>query len=170
MKLDPRIKDQSLIYTPFSNAQISSDEKGYFADEMGAFSDLDLCEYCELVEYSPALMPDRPYCGKRIGSHRLPNWFAFYIPESSLKPIVKKYRPYTLEEFFDKFTIGEPIEYRAKGADKVRLRFVLLGYREYSEGENIYIGTYPFTLKKLFEDYEWHDDETGGWRLFGVEE
>ena len=86
MKLDPRIKDRSLIYAPFNRAEIIMDEKGYFADEMRAFSNLSGCEYGELVEYSPDFVPDRPYCCKRVGSHRRPNWFAFYIPESSLKP------------------------------------------------------------------------------------
>lgn len=78
MKLDPRIENESLIYTPFSNAHANLHEHGYFAGDMKAFSNLDNCKYGELVDYNLDL--DYPYW-RRADLNR----YAFYIPESSLK-------------------------------------------------------------------------------------
>ena len=171
MKLDPRIKSQSLIYTPSNSAEIVVGEKGYFADELSAFSDLSCCEYCVLVEYSPDFVPDRPYCGKRIGSHRPPDWSAFYIPESSLKPTEKKYRPYTLREFLDDFAVGSRVKFRAKGGPDLFLTLNGYGPKRY-KGYTItyiYIGGARNTLRELFDGYERYEDATGSWVPFGVE-
>ena len=82
MKLDPRIKRESLIYTPFSNTKINLYENGYFANELQAFSDLKKCKYGTLVHCN--LVCDHPYmCGNCATCYRE---FAFFIPESSLKP------------------------------------------------------------------------------------
>lgn len=107
MKLDPRIEKESLIYTPFSDDKINLNENGYFANDIRSFSDLKKCEYGELVDCDIDL--DYPYW-RRADMNR----YAFYIPESSLKPVEKKYRPFTIEEFQDKFTIGRPIKFRKK--------------------------------------------------------
>lgn len=164
MKLDPRIKSLSDVLTCFDieRAKEFIGQKGYFSDYLCVFTDLS----------------DRaagPLTGIRDNDYAFyqdedGGYFRFFIPESSLKPIEKKYRPYTLEEFMTIFPIGRPIEFKAKETDGVRLRLALLGYREYSEGANIYIGPYYYDLEALFEDYEWHEDATGDWVPFGVEE
>jgi hypothetical protein len=165
MKLDPRIKSLSDILTCFDieRAEQFIGQRGYFADTLYCFDDLGSCYHGTLTDA----------CDGQAGPfHRRDDrsYKQFFIPESSLKPIEKKYRPYTLEEFMSIFPIGEPIKFRAKAAaDKMHLQFVLVGYREYGEGANIYIGTYPFTLNELFEEYEWHEDATGDWVPFGAE-
>lgn len=165
MKLDPSIKSLSDILTCFDieRAEQFIGQKGYFADSLYCFDDLGSCYRDTLTDA----------CDGQAGPFRrmeTDNYQQFFIPESSLKPIEKKYRPYTLEEFMTIFPIGRPIEFKAKETDGVRLRLALLGYREYSEGANIYIGPYYYDLEELFEDYEWHEDATGDWVPFGVEE
>lgn len=162
MKLDPRVKSVSDILTCFDieRAKEFIGQKGYFADSLYCFDDLGSCYRDTLTDA----------CDGQAGPFRrmeTDNYQRFFIPESSLK---KKYRPYTLEEFEGIFPIGQPIEFKAKETDGVRFRLALLGYREYSEGANIYIGPYYYDLEELFEDYEWHEGATGDWVPFGVEE
>lgn len=168
MKLDPRIKSVSDILTPFDTERAEQfiGQKGYFGIRLVYFSDLKkYCMYGTLAHILANPVQVDPFL-KMEGDDQ----YQFFIPESSLKPIEKKYRPYTLEEFMTIFPIGRPIEFKAKETDGVRLRLALLGYREYSEGANIYIGPYYYDLEELFEDYEWHEDATGDWVPFGVEE
>lgn len=179
MKLDPRIKNPSLIYAPSNSAEIVTDEKGYFADELSAFSDLSRCEYCVLVDCNPDFVPDRPYCGKRIGSHRMPNWFAFYIPESSLTPdpapapAGKKYRPYTPEEFCAAFFIGAPVTFRKKGDPESQLDVIVQGvWHEPRDGKTVIyarMGSHLYAFDELFNDFEWWPLYEKDFRPFGVE-
>lgn len=80
MKLDPRIEKDTLIYTPFSNAQINLHVKGYFTDNIVNFANLEECVYGELVEHDINLV--YPYRRKDVTSF---DYYPFYIPESSLK-------------------------------------------------------------------------------------
>lgn len=165
MKLDPRIKSVSDILTIFDidRAKQFIGQKGYFADALYWFDSIRTCPYGTLGDVFDTK-------GRTFRREESDRDYPCFIPESSLRPAEKKYRPYTLEEFCDIFPIGRPIEFKAKETDGVRLRLVLLGYREYSEGANIYIGPYYYDLEELFEDYEWHEDATGDWVPFGVEE
>lgn len=88
MKLDPRIENESLIYTPFSNTVDILHEKGYFANDLQAFSDLEQCKYGKLVSCNfdgnyPYIWGSCTICYSTSG-------FAFFIPESSLKPVEEK--------------------------------------------------------------------------------
>ena len=172
MELDPRIEKESLIYTPFSKAEINLHEKGYFTNDIMAFDNLKNCAYGELDDRDIDLT--YPYwCKPDDGS--LMDSYLFYIPESSLKPAEKAYRPFTLSEFTEKFPVGQPIKFRKKGKEEDELYLILLGYRgRKCNGKaipNIYIGySMPFTLDELFNDYEWQDPATGDWVPFGVEE
>lgn len=83
MKLDPRIENESLIYTPFNKNRIDLHKKGYFADNMQSFGNLANCVYGELVCYDSEL--DSPYYCESSDGENLDKFYAFYIPESSLK-------------------------------------------------------------------------------------
>lgn len=52
--------------------------------------------------------------------------------------------------------------------------FILTGYRESQYDDrsvtHVYIGSCPYTLEELFEEYEWYDDDTKDFKPFGVEE
>lgn len=174
MKLDPRIEKDTLIYTPFSmdgtNEMIALHDKGYFSDDIRDFSDLGSCVYGELVEL--ASLSDIPYACKVKSSDM--TFYSFYIPECNLKPAEKKFRPYTLMEFNDKFTIGRPIKYRSKGEEGREHYFMLLGFR-LTPGKDqtipyISIGPFSYTLDELFEEYEWQEHYTEDFKPFGVED
>lgn len=170
MKLDPRIKSVSDILTPFDTERAEQfiGQKGYFGIRLVYFSDLKkYCIYGTLAHILANPVQVDPFL-KMEGDDQ----YQFFIPESSLKPIEKKYRPYTLDEFGDKFPIGRPINLRMRGGDEVG-NFLLIGYWQKQskdqEDAYIYIGRGSYDLEELFENYEWHDGATGSWAPFGVE-
>ena len=101
-------------------------------------------------------------------------YYSCFVPECSLKPKEKQYRPYTFMEFTDKFTVGQPIKFRQKGAEGYERYLILNGYQhEQHDGRAvtyIYIGSQGYTLDALFNDYEWQEHYTEDFKPFGVEE
>ena len=172
MKLDKRIKSVSDIITCFvgdkDRAKQYVGQVGYFADDMMNFNNLEGCIYGKLENY--VIDEDYPFKCMPADIH-----YAFFIPESVLKPKEKekKYRPYTLIEFIDKFTIGRPVSFRRKDM-KYSKYLVFSGYwDEPCEGKIVtYISfnSFSFTLDVLFDEYEWQEtSNTGNWKPFGVE-
>lgn len=100
--------------------------------------------------------------------------FPYFIPECFLKPKENKFRPYTLTEFKNKFTVGRSFYFRKKGEEGCEVYSILSGYRHEQYKDQtityIYIGYCKFTLDELFNDYEWQDPATGDWKPFGIEE
>lgn len=181
MKLDKRIENERLIYTPFTTNKPKLHEKGYFTDDIHAFNNLKECDcrYGELVEHDGSDYA-YPYCcesddGCGDGSTTC-DWYAFYIPESSLKQKEKQkqYRPYTLIEFNEKFTVGRPIKFRKKGEVGNERYLILNGYSNHKLFDeittDIYIGRGAYTLDELFKKYEWQEHYTEDFEPFGVEE
>ena len=179
MKLDKRIENERLIYTPFTTNKPKLHEKGYFTDDIHTFTDLENCDcrYGELVEHD-GIDYAYPYCcesddGCGDGGTTC-DWFAFYIPESSLKQKEKQkqYRAFTIDEFLDRFDIGEVIVFRSKAMPEYACHVLFVGYVEDSKnnGMNIILGQYRFSLKELFSSYEYCDGDSDNWFSFGVEE
>ena len=86
------------------------------------------------------------------------NWFAFYIPESSLKQKEKekKYRPFKdTKEFFIKtnYENGDLIHIRFK--NKIEYWVMLVGWTN----NGISLGTQTYTFDNLFENFELWDGE-----------
>lgn len=168
MKLDPRIKSLPDILTCFDieKAKQYIGEKGCFAGDLCCFKDVQLCAYGTLADVFDDT--DDTF-KKREGEFVYP----FFIPERFLKPKEKQYRPYTLMEFNDKFTVGRPIKFREKGREGCERYLILNGYmHEQREGQTftyIYIGSYPYTLDELFHAYEWQVHYTEDFEPFGVE-
>ena len=164
MELDKRIKSLSDILTCFDieRAKEFLGEKGYFAGDLCCFKDLQqLCAYGILVN----VFDDRDDTfqkGETI--------YPFFIPKCLLKPKEKQYRPYTFMEFTDKFTVGQPIKFRQKGAEGYERYLILNGYEHEPDEHYVYIGHTPYTLNELFRDYEWQEHYTEDFKPFGVEE
>jgi len=163
MKLDKRIENERLIYTPFTTNKPKLHEKGYFTDDIHTFTDLENCDcrYGELVEHDDVDYA-YPYCcesddGCGDGGTTC-DWFAFYIPESSLKQKEKQkqYRPFKdTREFFIKtnFEEGDLIHIRSK--NKIEYWLMLVGWTN----NRIKLGTDDFTFENLFENFELWDGE-----------
>ena len=162
MKLDKRIENERLIYTPFTTAKPKLHEKGYFADNIHSFNNLKNCRYGELINHDDN---QYSYCCEFNGGDTIA-WFAFYIPESSLKQKEKQYRPFKdTKEFFIKtnFEEGDLIHIRSK--NKIEYWLMLVGWTN----NRIKLGTDDFTFENLFENFELWDGEEN-FIPFGVEE
>lgn len=168
MKLDKRIENERLIFTPFTAIKPKLHEKGYFTDDIHAFNNLEECDcrYGELVEHDSSGYA-YPYCGE---SDDTVDWYAFYIPESSLKPKEKQkqYRPCTLDEFG--LHIGDLIKFRRKDDHNFEVGTMYMGYIKTNGIVKVLLGQCYYSLEVLFNDYEWFDSDSNTWEIFGVEE
>lgn len=166
MKFDPRIKSIDSIKSFNTNNYDCLGKFGYFTNSVENFENLDevrkgICVFKDGCRF--------PFHADSIENQK----FQFFIPENELLPKEKRYRPYTLMEFNDKFTVGRPIKFREKGREGCERYLILNGYmHEQREGQTstyIYIGSYPYTLDELFHDYEWQVHYTEDFEPFGVE-
>lgn len=151
----------------------------YFSDDLDNFDYLDEFKDKLLVEGDYSNM----YKGKLLGIFANDN--AFIVDENDIgsrfdyclpaewvqerkKP---KYRPYTLEEFKQRFHVGWVIKFRGKHSSTDYL-LVFNGYVEYHDGAEpvISLGNHGYPLKELFEDYEWINPGEAEYHPFGVEE
>lgn len=169
MELDKRIKSLPDVLTGFDieKAKGFLGEKGYFAGDLYCFTDLvRSCPYGTLANILDDM--DDTFQMKEDSIY-----YPYFIPEFSLKPKEKRYRPYTFMEFTDKFTVGRPIKFRRKGKVGWECYLILNGYRHEQHNDQtitfIYIGSYPYTLGQLFKDYEWQEHYTEDFKPFGME-
>lgn len=173
MKLDKRVKENALIGHYF-NAEVLKQYIGkecYFTDSLEDFSDLT----DSLKGVLKAVGPDAEECylvESEINGQPADLHYTFCLPAEFVEE--KKYRPYTIKEFSDKFTVGFPIKFRQKGAVGYERYLILAGYwPEQRNGQiltHIYIGANPYTLDELFNAYEWQEHCTEDFKPFGVEE
>ena len=92
MKLDKRIENERLIYTPFTTNRPKLHEKGYFTDNMRAFDNLNdpnlYYVYGELIDYNDdcerRYRSNTKWCNPYGEDEFYEENYAFYIPESSI--------------------------------------------------------------------------------------
>lgn len=165
MKLDKRISnDLRDVYTLYcrNNNNLLGIEV-YASNDIDDFNDLDRCKKGK-VDY---IDPVHGYAVKIDSENTC--FFNFVIPAMCVKE--KTLRPYTIEEFQLEFDVGKPITFRRKGDDPSEKYLVLLGYSLEKCNDvyydRIHIGNSSYSLKELFENYEWQDD-SNVWKPFGV--
>ena len=157
MKLDKRIINGKRPLTCFDieEAEKYIGKLCYMCDEYNLFYQLNLIEPAILMGVEDCEIPFH-YGQDKQAEFCLPcDW------------ITKEYRPYTIDEFYERFQMGEPIRYRRKG--DVLVRCLILNRYADSEG-TVYIGNILYTLDELFNRYEWYEDYTEDFKPFGVEE
>lgn len=161
MELDKRINDTGSILTCFSinAAKEYLGQQGYFTSDIDHYQNLDLTDFRTLTEVCD---DDTPFCAGQV-------CYQFFLPAEFVRPAEKKYRPYTLREFEDKFHIGVPIKFRQKGDVGDELYLILEGYRNTDNLTFVYIGSFSYTLNELFNEYEWQSHYTEDFEPFGVE-
>lgn len=169
MKYDPRIEDYHNIKCFASrNNRECLGKFGYFAEDISEFENLDKCAkgICcfkdgeEFPFYRFDHNIRKPTYPKKA--------YPLFCPASATKE--KKYRPYTLREFEDKFHIGVPIRFREKGKVGNERLLILIGYWHEGKTAYVYIGPHVYTLDELFNKYEWQSHYTEDYQPFGVEE
>ena len=172
-KLDKRIIKVTDIKTPFSEdfEELSNyiGFNAYGADDVNHFHNLEACFFGALKRvdddsnYSFVIDSGRP-------GDTMP--FRYMILEKDLEPKEKKekkYRPFTLEEFQQFFTIGQPIKFRRKAYRELIHNVMFIGYREDNMGLIVLLGNASYFLEELFEEYEYFFENGKTWVLFGVE-
>lgn len=171
MKLDKRIKSRKDIFDCFNAEKAGKyiGEHGYFVNNLSDFSDLagKQPNYGTLGAFHQEL--DSPFYLQESATV-----YNFFLPESLLLKLEKKYRPYTLEEFTEKFKVGLPIKFRKKDKVGCERYLILNGYEHEQRNDQtityIYIGVVGYTFDELFNEYEWQEHYTEDYKPFGVEE
>lgn len=173
MELDKRIKDIGTIQTILRYDVNCIGCKGYFFDEFIQTKDLSKCRYGELIDITTH--DDRnDLCFKAEYEEGLVGFYRFFISEADLKPVEKKYRPYSLEEFLEIFDVGDQIEFRYKDTDDVK-HAMFTGYITDVERIDdktpgaceVMLGIFHYSLLDLFKDFERFYN--GRWWPFGTE-
>ena len=165
MELDKRFK--VLPFCCFDTEKrvvtIHIGEKGYFANEISFFRDINLCIYGTLE----AVHGDQAESFEMRDNRK---FYRYFIPECLVKPKEKQYRPFTLNEFLHIYELGDIVTFRCKYNDH-RYAGIVTGYETDKEGDKaiIHIGCYSYLLSVLFTDYERINSEEGKWVPFGVE-
>lgn len=182
MELDKRIEaltDIQSVTSILNNRDL--DKKGYFADHIAEFKDLSKCMYGEFVEYREHeqcfLCEIDHYDG--TFDH---TYYRYFLPEDSLLPVEpeKKYRPFSLNEFLERYKIGDTVTFRMKKDEHIPEAECLIEYKRMITGYeilpedkdtpgkgSILLGGCPPTgLARLFEFYELEND--GKWHPFGI--
>ena len=174
MKLDKRIKDRTGIQTCISFDKKYIGKKGFFFDEFCQLIDLKAkCCYGTLIDINETDVAN-DLCFKATSDKTGYNcFFRFFIPEDHLKPVEKKYRPYTLEEFSNIFKVGDLVVFRYKDSDEVKCA-MFTGYitdvdriDDKNPGScELMLGCFHYSLLSLFEECELFLN--GKWLPFGV--
>lgn len=171
LSLDKRIKDITDIYsvTDGSNSYKFLNKKGYFANDIYSFKDLNAYTYYgELIAIKEAEYCFMSDCKCIIGSPN--NKFRYFIPEEILIPVKKKYRAFTNEEFVNLFDSGKLRSIRLKDNSTERLERLIITdiyvqgdylYAKLNSSDTGYGPEYFFNRCEYFDGKEW--------KPFGVE-
>ena len=170
-ELDDRIKSIDDVQTCLHYDDKYIGETGYFAIDLCDLSDLSCCSHDTLAQIILDGAGDNifrtPYdsgCG---------NWgYRFFVPDSLLKPVEKKYRAFTLAEWIDQHEIGEVITFRNRQGQQFHVMYT--GYvidngadiQDIRTTGRIMLINIGYFLKNLFKDYEICIN--GEWQPFGV--
>lgn len=176
MELDKRIKEISTIQTILQHDVNCIGCKGYFFDDLVKTADLSKCAYGTLVDIVDINGDSDDHCFKardKNGNECL-GYFKFFISEADLKPVEKKYRPYSLEEFSNIFKVGDLVVFRYKDSDEVKCA-MFTGYITDVERIDdktpgaceLMLGCFHYSLLDLFKDFERFYN--GRWWSFGTE-
>ena len=190
MELDSRIIDGKRPLTCFDTEQAKEfiGKECYFSDHLCTFNELldaysyvtaDILVSKEKYLYVGELLTVGDSDGScyEAGINGEAEWFQFCLPCEWVKESEKKYRPFSIEEWKFKHSVGNTILYRYKGTycgDHCEAELMYLGYIKPLDGitdeagkGQIVLGNNAHGLQILFDDYEiWADGE---WKPFGVE-
>lgn len=163
MNLDSRIKDILYIADCFTAETYKKyiGTECYMTSEISDYSNLDKCIKAVLRRVEDDEI--YPYKSDK-------QTFQFCLASVFVEQKQTELRPFTLEEFNERFEFGEYITFRRK--DRTRYFYTPyngIEYKSETEGDpddGVHLGAYAIGLQDLFNDYEhWVVD---GWKPFGV--
>lgn len=170
MKLDEKIKSKTMIYDCFETLEAKQyvGKHGYFSNNFSDFADLSKTTYGTLTQVATNNYSEKPYYDDS-------KTYAYFLPEEYVKQ-EKVFRPFTIEEFRQVFTIGQPIRYRHKENNVFENETLFMGFEKLHEEDYhgsittlVLIGHSSYDLDELFKHCEYKDAQ-GNWVSFGVVE
>ena len=178
MKLDPRIIEGKRPLTCFDaeNTELIKtflNKEGYFSNYLENFRFLNKCP----KRFLSNVFKENKNSFKAYVEGCDGGYWEFFLPKEWVKELEKKYRPFSIEDWKLKHSIGETVLYRSKvidHGDRYEAEVMYLGYikpldgitDEVGAGELV-LGKNSHSLQYLFDNYEmWVD---GNWKPFGVE-
>lgn len=164
LKLDKRIPNKDCIFTCFDTecAEVLLGKRGYFTNCYTLFENINSLVKGTLTKICDSSVNEKYYTN--VGE----KYYSFFLPEDYLKPEEKIFRPCTLDEFG--LHIGDLIKFRRKDDHNFEICTMYMGYKKKNGGVQVLLGNVHYSLKDLFEDYEWYDSDSNTWEIFGVEE
>ena len=165
MELDKRIKEGKRPLTCF-DVEIAKQfigKEGYFSHYIDNYADLKNTVLGTLGSTGD-IYHESFVCTEETFDNY---YYEFFIPAEWVKEPEKKYRPFSLIEFVDQYSLGDEVIVRRKSErNKIRHRLFV----EYTENETkvVHLGSYWFTFEELFNEYELYTGEK--WKPFGIKE
>lgn len=164
LKLDKRIPNQNCIFTCFDTecAEQYIGKQGYFTSCYSNFTNINNLLKGRLTKICDKSGNEKYYAdtGEK--------YYSFFLPEDYLKPEEKVFRPCTLDDFG--LHIGDLIRFRKKDDHNFEIGSMYMGYIKYDGIVKVQLGTTYYSFEVLFNDYEWYDNDSHTWEIFGVEE
>ena len=170
MELDKRIKEGKRPLNCFDTEQAKQfiGKKCYFSDEARDFMNLDKADGDTLfyVAELQNIWTAEEYCFADNS-----NDWRFILPlewvgEEKKEP-EKKYRPFSLNEFLNRYRFGNTVYFRRIGYKEVKCAmFVEYVIGESPEENQIVLGNIRYTLAYLFKNHELSLEDI--WQPFGV--
>ncbi len=184
MELDKRIKALTDIQSVTNGCHDWEfmTKKGYFADRITDFENLKT--KCVYGEYAGWREHNQCFLCEQAGDKE---YFSYFLPEDILLPEEKpekKYRAFSLNEFLERYKIGNTVTFRLKKGEHVpeaecRVEYtgLITGYETLPENRDkpgkssiLLGGCPPISLARLFELYELENEYyfPTVWQPFGV--
>ena len=163
MELDKKIKVKKIfdVFSDYEEVKKYFDKEVYCADFIENFTNLKLYTNKFVLKN---VFPEecKPFL---VGGQQ----YRFILPAEFVQQ-EKQYRAYTIDEFLDRFDIGEVIVFRSKAMPEYVLYLLFAGYVENGKETFVIFGLHHYSLKELFSNYEYRDGDSDNWFPFGVEE
>lgn len=162
MNIDDRIPDRKYIFDCFSadKAKEYVGENCYMTDDFPLFEDLDFIQV-----YKLDAIDNNSFYNETEDRN-----FEYCLPVRFVKPVEKKYRPFTdTKEFFIKTNLeqGNVLYVRSKTYNPYEYHIMLVGWTD----EGLMLGNFSeMTFDELLDKFELWDEEGGNFIPFGVEE
>ena len=163
MELDKKIKVKKIfdVFSDYEEVKKYYGKEVYCADFIENFSNLKLyTDKTKLKTFFPQECKPFVCSGQQ---------YRFILPAEFVEQ-EKQYRALTIDEFLDRFDIGEVIVFRSKAVPDYALHLLFVGYAENGKDNEVAIilGQHRYSLQELFSSYEY--DGGDNWFSFGVEE
>ena len=162
MELDKKIKVKKIFdcFSDFEEVKKYFNKTVYCANFIENFSNLE--RYTDKMIFKEFYLQEcKPFvCGGKQHRYILPCEFVE----------IKQYRPLTIDEFLNRFDIGEVIVFRSKAMPDYVLHLLFAGYVENGKDNEVAIilGQHRYSLNDLFTNYEY--DGGDNWFNFGAEQ